>query len=387
MIKKIIIIIIILMLFQMPVLADDSLSIDEISEDILESFNFYDSFYMTDNNNLYTLTGYNDIKELFYSMINGEFDLSLQDVFNNIISTFKNNFSEYIHIIISVTILSIIYSLIDNAGGSYLNEHIAKITFCSVYISIISILVNYAFDSVTDSIAIINNLITFINQFTPAFFLLLTTSGGIITSSVIYPIMLFYTSMINAIICNYIIPIATGGFVLSLCSKIISTIDFSYLINFIKKFTYFIIGGSFTLFGIIVSFEGIVFSSVDSVSTGAFKYTVSSLVPIIGKFIADSTDVIHGFLGIIRNSLGFMGVIIIFSIMIFPTLKILSVYLSVRLCSIIIQPFANKKISEAVNDTAHQLFFISVCIIFVTLMLIVIMGVLLIFANNIYKLR
>lgn len=191
--------------------------------------------------------------------------------------------------------------------------------------------------------------------------------------------------MINSVIGNFIIPLSSSGYVLTLYSKIITTVDFSYFVKFIKKFAYFILGASFTLFGIIVTFEGIAFSSIDSASANTIKYTVSSLVPVIGKFIADSADVINGFLGIIKSSFGFFGAICVITIMLVPTLKLLTMYFCVKICAVVLRPFAEPRISQALDDTAQHLFFIFSCIVFTAMMLIVMIGLILIFANNILR--
>lgn len=382
--KKILIIIVIIISLSTNVYADE-ITISEITEIITEDFDFENQNEYIDSEILYQITGYTTLKDMLSGIINGDFRLNIKDLFNNILDIVKKNFNSNIHMIISVSIISIIYSILTNTESAYLEKEIEKITFCAVYISMITILIKFTFESIRSSATIINNLITFINQFTPVFFLLITTTGGVLTSSVIYPIMLFYTSFINAVICNLVIPISSYGYILSLCSKVINTIDFSYLTNFIKKFTYFILGASFTVFGIIVSFEGITFASIDSLRFGTVKYTVSSVIPVIGKFIADSADVINGFLNIIKNSLGLLGTIAVITIMIIPSLKIFTMYLSIRICSIVIQPFADKRISEALDNTAQYIFFICICVIFTTIMLIVIIGLLLIFANNIFK--
>lgn len=382
--KKICMLVTILMIIPCFVFADNT-SVSQIGESLVEDLGFETLSEEIDTSAIYQITGYTNIKELFMDLLQGNFNLSIKDLFSNIITICKEHFTKYLSLTINILAISIIYSLINNAGSTYLKNNVEKITFCAVYISLITLIINAVFDSVSSSVSVINNLISFIKNFTPMFFLILSTTGGIMTSSVIYPVMLFYTSMINSVIGNFIIPLSSSGYVLTLYSKIITTVDFSYFVKFIKKFAYFILGASFTLFGIIVTFEGIAFSSIDSASANTIKYTVSSLVPVIGKFIADSADVINGFLGIIKSSFGFFGAICVITIMLVPTLKLLTMYFCVKICAVVLRPFAEPRISQALDDTAQHLFFIFSCIVFTAMMLIVMIGLILIFANNILR--
>ncbi len=341
-----------------------------------------------DEDNVFSeITGYPDLKSTILAMIKGEYRLSLQNIMQLIKELSFKELKNCLQLVITISVLCILYSLLSSATSSYLNENIKTSVFCAAFLSLCILLSNAVFASIQSSSAVINSLVSFMNAFIPFLLLFLSMGGGINTTAMLSPTLLFFTNLVTYIINSVIIPISTFGFIMTMADKLLSSVNITYLCSFIKKGCLFLLGACFTIFGGIVAFEGFAFSSLDGVAVKTAKYTLNTLVPVVGGFLSDSADTINGFLIIIKNSFGIVGVILICCIAFTPVIKLLCVFLSLRLSSIIIQPIANERLSQIVDAAASYLFFITTCVTACGVMFIIICGLLIYFGNYMLMLR
>jgi stage III sporulation protein AE len=77
----------------------------------------------------------------------------------------------------------------------------------------------------------------------------------------------------------------------------------------------------------------------------------SNSVPVVGKILGDSIDTILGSTLILKNAIGVLGVIILLGIVLTPILKIIILLSVYGISSALIQPFAEKRVTQCIDDT------------------------------------
>ena len=70
----------------------------------------------------------------------------------------------------------------------------------------------------------------------------------------------------------------------------------------------------------------------------------------MGGFAADSLDMVISCIGLIKNSVGLIGIIIIISLLILPVIKILSIAFIYKIIAIAAEPIATKNISDSLSE-------------------------------------
>ena len=131
----------------------------------------------------------------------------------------------------------------------------------------------------------------------------------------------------------------------------------------------------------IVSLEGTLASSVDGITAKTAKSIVSSAVPVVGKILGDVVDSVLGCGIILKNAVGFVGVVIIISICVVPILKLSVLTISYKLVASISEVIADAKIVKLLDEMG-DIFKILLGILFTIFFMVIIGTTLLIKMSN-----
>ena len=226
-----------------------------------------------------------------------------------------------------------------------------------------------------------NNLIGFMNTLIPVLVSLMLYTGSITTTSILEPIILFLINFIGNLIQNILIPIILIIASISIISKISDQVQVAKLSKFLKSSTLWFLGIILTIFVGIVSLEGTLASSVDGITAKTAKSIVSSAVPVVGKILGDVVDSVLGCGIILKNAVGFVGVVIIISICIVPILKLSVLTISYKLVASISEVIADAKIVKLLDEMG-DIFKILLGILFTIFFMVIIGTTLLIKMSN-----
>lgn len=205
----------------------------------------------------------------------------------------------------------------------------------------------------------------------PILITLMLTTGSITSAGVVQPILLLLINFIGNAISNFILPIILISTSLNIVSQISDEIKISKISKFLNSSTIWILGIIMTLFVTVLSLEGSLTQTVDGVTAKTTKAAVSTVIPVVGKILGDATDAVIGCAGILKNAVGFVGIIVIIGICLLPIIKLTILTIIYYLASAICQPIADTKILNllgSVADTFKTLLAIVFC---VTVVLIV----------------
>ena len=197
------------------------------------------------------------------------------------------------------------------------------------------------------------------------------TTGAITSAGMIQPILLLLINFIGNAISNFILPVVLISNSLNIISQISDEIKISKIPKFLNSATIWVLGIIMTLFVTVLSLEGSLTQTVDGVTAKTTKAAVSTVRPVVGKILGDATDAVIGCAGILKNAVGFVGVIVILGICLSPIIKLTILTITYYLASALCQPIADAKIVnllESVADTFKTLLAIIFC---VTVLLIV----------------
>lgn len=306
-------------------------------------------------------------------------DLELQDVFDNAITGRIGNtnlFNSLLNIIGRETksavsnigiimIIIIIHSILVNISESLGNKSVSQIAYFVEYIVIITLVLNNFSDIINMVKESITNIVGFSNSLIPLLITLMLTTGAIVSTSVIKPVLLILINFIGNFITNFILPLVIIGTVLAIVSKLSNKVRIDKLAKFMKSAGVWILGIIMTLFVTVLSLEGSITQTVDGVTAKTAKAAVSTVIPVVGKILGDATDAVIGCAGILKNAVGFVGIIVIIGICIAPIIKLAVLSFTYYIASCICQPIADEKVIgllDSIGDTFKILLGIIFCV-------------------------
>lgn len=331
--------------------------------------------------------GLNTYMKEMQTYINSEYDININNIFNDLISGNNSNFSnkvlnnslgilgnevkENITLVAKIICIAIISSILNNLASNYGNSEVTQIGIFISYISVIVIVMSSFNNIIEIIIHSISTLNSFIYSLVPILFSLVFATGSITTSTVFQPIILFLITVIDVILTKIIVPITLVYTVINIVSDIGEKNQLSKLAGLIKSTTVWSLGLSLTLLVGVMSLEGSLSSSIDGVTGKTAKAAVTNFIPVVGKVLGDSVETVLGSLNILKNGLGVIVVIVIVTICLSPIIKIALLMGMYYLASAIIEPICDSKIIKCINHVGDSMKMLLAIITSISVMYIV----------------
>lgn len=200
---------------------------------------------------------------------------------------------------------------------------ISKITSLVGFLVIVTFILKSYFvmlEVFVDAIMLLTQIMEVIAPFILA---ILIATGEVVTSGILGPVLLFITSLIGVIVTYIILPLLSASVVFKILSNLTEGIKVDKLGKIFSSTAIWIVGIVFTLFLAIMELEGSVSTSIDEVTVKTTQAAVSNLVPVVGKFVSDSLEVVMGASEIIGKTIGVIGIIVIIVVSLIPVIKII----------------------------------------------------------------
>jgi len=302
------------------------------------------------NSMIDTLNEYKDESQL------GE-ELDLEDISKNLITGKNNNYSKLIQklidifagesinvtknaiaILIIVVIMGIFSSLeLDKNSG------ISKVVYLISFVFIVTILANMYADVIEDYTKTITVLSSVMQTITPFVMIVMIASGGIVSSNLIQPIILFIASLVGFLVNYIVIPFVTISIVMKIISMFSENVRLNKLGELFSKSSLWITGVAFTAFLSVISVKGSITTSVDSAVVKTTQTAVSNFIPVVGKFVSDSLESIMGATEVIGKAAGIIGIIVMIVVSAVPIIQMLVIFVSHKILAALSETIIDNK--------------------------------------------
>ena len=289
-----------------------------------------------------------DLSSMLGQAIQGKVDNN--KLYKIIIKLLGKEVSSSLKILISILVIIVIHGILKAITDGLENNSVSQIIYFVQYILIVTLIMTNFSEIIKLVKDTSNNLVGFINVLIPLLLTLMVYTGSIATSTIIEPIVLFISNFVGNIISDILIPIVLVIVVFSIVSKISERVQIEKISKFLKSGVMWALGVILTVFVGVVSLEGTLSSSVDGITAKTAKAAVSTVIPVVGKVLGDVVDSVLGCGVILKNAVGFVGVIVILSICIMPIIKIGTLSMIYSLASAVVQPIADEKIVKLLDE-------------------------------------
>ena len=364
MIKKIIILFILINLS----IISNSYSTDEIITSQMDALNL--SLFINEGEK-YTEEIFPgiDLNNLLNSAIRGEIDN--KQIYSGVLSIFGDEIVSAISLLGNILIVIIIHSLLRSFTENLSkNKGIGQIAYYVEYILIVTLIMGNFSNIINMIKESISNLVGFINCLVPILLALMSATGSITSVGLIQPLIIFSVVFIANTITLVILPIALIATALGIISNLSEKIQIGKLSKFLKSGVIWFLGVVITIFMSILSLEGGLTSNVDGLAAKGIKSAATTFIPVVGKALGESVDMVIGSTALLKNSIGIVGMFVIIGICAIPIIKLAVLTITYHFASAICEPLADKKIIsllEQMGETFKVLlgimFFASVLLI------------------------
>lgn len=316
-------------------------------------------------------------KETIYKIISGEVVFSLDSVINMVFGTITSQIKSVLEIIVVIVAIVAISSMADLLRKNSQEKSVSVIVGYITILIILSIIAKIIADNLSSTIVAIKKIKTSMEIVSPLLMALLIAIGGTASVKVYQPTLLMFTNVVLEIIIHITIVIIPIYFVLSLLSELTPSIRFDKLKNFLSSSYKWIVGMIFTLFVGFLSLNGVSASRADGISIKTTKYAIKNYIPIVGGYVADSYELFRAGSVLIKNAVGVVSVIILFSIVISRVITLIIYNLGLKFAGGIIEPLGVSSVSRFMASVSNVFNFLIASIAsvfmmcFISIMLII----------------
>lgn len=314
-------------------------------------------------------------------IVSGEFAEGQKSIFSAVINLIFDDILSFVPLLASIIIISIICGFLSNLKSDNSGKGVGDIIHFVCYGVVISIVMAAVVNLIQLTGKTINGLQSQMEVVFPILLTIMTAIGGSMSVSIYQPAVALLSSVIMRVFTSVLMPIFIFSIVFTIISNLTSTVKLDKFTKFFQSTFKWIIGGIFTIFMAFLSIQGITASTYDGVSIRTAKYAIRSYVPILGGYLSEGFDVIMASSVLIKNAIGASGLLLMFSTIISPIVKIIVFILVLKLAAAILEPLTDPRISDFIYSVSKSLTMLIVMILGVAFMYLITVGLIMCTAN------
>lgn len=299
-----------------------------------------------------------DPEKILEDATKGRLDFNTVGLLGRIGNYFFKELYQNLGLLIKLVVLVVLCSLLKNLQASFLSNSVGELAFYACYVVIVSVMF-VSFRTVLNlGTDIIDKMVAFMHSTVPILITLLVSGGNITSAGIFQPVLIMVIEMSATVIKNVFLPLVIMSAVLSVVDNISEKIQISRFAALLKQITTWGLGFILTIVVAVITLQGTIGAVVDGVTSKTAKFAIGAFIPVAGKYLADAAEAVLGCTLLIRNSVGVVALVGILAICTVPLLKILAIVALYKLTCALIEPVAEKRITDCINGVAESLTYI-----------------------------
>ena len=210
----------------------------------------------------------------------------------------------------------------------------------------------------------------------PLMVTMLTMTGSVSISTMFQPSFSLFLGSVPAIATQWAMPVTLFAVAVGLvsCMSHHTKLDeLGLLAGSTVKWSWAAVA---TVFTGLITLQGGAATALDGLSIRTAKFTINSLVPVVGSMFTDSMDTLIACSSLLRNGIGIAGLLMIASLCLVPAVQLLVAMLGMRLGAALLAPIADTKVPDMLKVCAMGLQLMLLSVLVVSLMAFLLVGIL-----------
>ncbi len=319
-------------------------------------------------------------KESVEGIINGNYFTDFNNIFSAIFSLVFGDVSKYLPLmftIIAVSLLGQFVASLKSKTDDNVSDLIHFVTYSVIVILIVVVFKNII--SVTSST--INSIKSLTDAIFPVMLTLMTAVGGVVSVGIYRPTLAILSGGVITLFNGFVQPLFIFSFVIVVVGNLTESVKLKKLNECIFSMFKWTMGFIFTLFGAILTFQGISAGRHDGVSVSATRFAIKTYVPIIGGYLSEGLDFILLSSVLIKNAVGLAGLILIFITILSPIIQLIVFKLILQIPAAILETVGSSQTSNFLQQCSKVMLIPIIMVLGVAFMCILTLSLLMCTAN------
>lgn len=276
---------------------------------------------------------------------------------------------------VEILIICIVTGLLKNLSSSFGKKSVSDISMLVCTMIIIGISINsfrLAYNLAIDSVTTMVNTMEIL---TPVLLGILISTGSIASGTIMSPLMIGTVTGTGIILKKIILPAMFAASILALINCLTEKDYVNKLSRLIRNTSVAVTGLVMALLSGIISVQGLITDASDGLLINTAKYSLSTFIPIVGGFTADTAELFIKCMSTIKNIVGVFGIITLVLVILVPIIKLLIIALIYKITAAAAEPICDSKISDTLNDMGSCIVSMGAVMFFASLLFIIFIGV------------
>lgn len=335
---------------------------DEISKALSElSTEELDKYFESLNEDLKTSLG-ESVKALIEGILDGNISLNSAEIVNYLINSVTKQFTATVSSLLGIAILAIFYGMSGQLTSGFKRESTKQLVYWAVYGGIAVTIAISVSNLIIEIKSVVNLISDIVEVCAPVFATLVTAIGGSSSIGFIEPAVTLLCGIEVKTVISFILPLFYAVTVFTIIGNMSDNIKLDKLSGALKSIGSWTLGIMFSLITTLLSVQGLVGASIDTVSIKSAKFALSSYVPILGGYLSEGFDIVCAGAVLIKNAVGLAVFLILLGTMLAPLIKTVCYSLALKLLAGFLEPITDSKVTNLLYTTGQNLMLpISAC--------------------------
>jgi len=294
--------------------------------------------------------------------------LNWQSIWQTVTTSLFKEVAANTHLMGKLLFLAVLCAMLQNLQNSFEQSSISLLAYsvCFIFMAVIALTAFY--NAVTLATQTVGYMVGFMEALLPLLISLLAGVGALTSAALFTPLMLFIISSVSIVIKDVVLPLLFLTATLDCLNYLSDKYRLSNLANLLKQAGMMTLGLLMVLFIGIITIQGAAGSVADGLTLRTAKFATSTFIPVVGKVLADTVELVMGASLLIKNAVGIFGVIAVFMICLLPLIKLLSLIVVIKISGALVQPMGDEKMAKCLDSIANNLLLVFGSVVVVALM-------------------
>jgi stage III sporulation protein AE len=298
-------------------------------------------------------------------------DFSFGSFMKSIWNTIKKEVTAPIKTFVTLVGIMMLCALLNTFRSSMEDTSVTKIFSVVTVLCVCAAIIVPVAKCITESAQVIKDCSNFILSFIPVFASIVTVSGKPLSATLYSTFLFSAVQIISKLSATTLVPLLSIYLAFCLVSSISEYIKLDGLVSIIKSTVMWALGPSLTIFVALLSMQGLVTNSADTVATKTAKFVIGSTIPVVGGALSEAYNSIQGCMGLIKSTVGVFGIIACILIFLPIIIKIVLLMFSLNIAAAVGEILGIEKVPSLLKAASTALSLILGIVICFAVLLIV----------------
>ncbi|PEC23449.1 stage III sporulation protein AE [Bacillus cereus] len=307
-------------------------------------------------------------KGSFMEFVKGEKEFSIKEWMLGLLKYLFHELVANGKLLGTLIMLTIFSALLQSLQSSFSKSSVSKIADAVVYMVLIILALNSFYVVMTYARETIQTMVDFILALLPILLALIATGGGVVSVSFFHPIIIFLMNT-SGLLMNYIVlPLLLLATILSIVSTMSDQYKVTKLSKLLQNVSVGIIGIFLTIFLGVLSVQGTATAVADGIAVKTAKFVTGNFIPVVGRMFTEAADTVISASGLLKNTVGIIGLVILCLIVAFPAIQIFCIAFIYKFAAAVLQPVGGGAIIQCLDIIGRSITYVFACLAIVSFM-------------------